>query len=448
MTDIELPKGWAVATLGEVCAQSGRKSSREETDCPPRFLGLDDIAPDEGRIISHHLSSEISGSGSAASSGDILYCRLRPYLNKVAVAEGDYLCSGELLVFCANDDITGSYVAHWLRSDAFVSFAIQNSKGDRPRVYWTEIAASSIPLPPGNEQRRIVNELERRLSHVDAAVAGLRSAVLRLTAARRSVLNATASGALLGLDSSEWQKTTTGEVSEVRGGIQKQPKRMPVENTRPFLRVANVGRGRLDLSEVHEIEVFDGEVVTYALKAGDLLVVEGNGSVDQIGRAASWDGSIEECVHQNHLIRVRPNDSLDPHFLALVWNAPSSIEQLKAIASSTSGLHTLSTGKIKNITLRLPNLNVQKQLVLEAERRLSLLDAAERAVTVSLTKAGQLRRSLLKDAFSGKLVPQDPNDEPADVLLARIRTQREADRMETKKKPRKTNVRKKKEPSL
>jgi type I restriction enzyme S subunit len=223
---------------------------------------------------------------------------------------------------------------------------------------------------------------------------------------------------------------------------------MPVENTRPFLRVANVGRGRLDLSEVHEIEVFDGEVVTYALKAGDLLVVEGNGSVDQIGRAASWDGSIEECVHQNHLIRVRPNDSLDPHFLALVWNAPSSIEQLKAIASSTSGLHTLSTGKIKNITLRLPNLNVQKQLVLEAERRLSLLDAAERAVTVSLTKAGQLRRSLLKDAFSGKLVPQDPNDEPADVLLARIRTQREADRMETKKKPRKTNVRKKKEPSL
>jgi type I restriction enzyme S subunit len=239
-------------------------------------------------------------------------------------------------------------------------------------------------------------------------------------------LNSVASGALLGFDVSTWHATTTGEVAEVRGGIQKQPMRAPVKNTKPFLRVANVGRRSLDLSDVHSVEVFDGEVATYALRVGDLLVVEGNGSVDQIGRAASWDGSIVECVHQNHLIRVRPNASLDPRFLELVWNAPLTIEHLKSVASSTSGLHTLSTEKVKRVALRLPDLGTQVALVLEAQRRLSLLDAAERTIKANLRKAEHLRQSLLFAAFSGKLVPQDPFERPASETLSELRAQRAA----------------------
>jgi type I restriction enzyme S subunit len=189
---------------------------------------------------------------------------------------------------------------------------------------------------------------------------------------------------------------------------------------------------------MHEIEVFNNEVSTYALRAGDLLVVEGNGSVDQIGRAASWDGSIPECLHQNHLIRVRPGPTLNPEFLALVWNAPTTIDTLKAVASSTSGLHTLSTGKVKSVELCLPDPATQSLLVQEAQRRLSRIDAAEQSVAASIRKTKDLRRSLLVAAFSGKLVAQDPSDEPAELLLKRIAVEREAEASNPKRgrKPR------------
>lgn len=95
-----------------------------------------------------------------------------------------------------------------------------------------------------------------------------------------------------------WSYARIDTIAQVQGGIQKQGKRRPVKNKYPFLRVANVLRGKLDLSEVHEVELFDGELERYRLKPGDLLVVEGNGSPDQIGRAAVWDGTIPDCVHQ------------------------------------------------------------------------------------------------------------------------------------------------------
>lgn len=137
-----------------------------------------------------------------------------------------------------------------------------------------------------------------------------------------------------------------------------------------------------------------------------------------------FDGSIAGCVHQNHLIRVRPGDRLDPSFLNLVWNAPSTVQQLVSVASSTSGLHTLSTGKVKGVKLYLPPLEDQVRLVREAERRLSLVEAVRRTVSEQRAKAHVLRRSLLAAAFRGRLVPQDPSDEPADVLLAKIKASR------------------------
>jgi len=171
-----------------------------------------------------------------------------------------------------------------------------------------------------------------------------------------------------------------GEVSEVQGGIQKQPKRRPQKNHFPFLRVANVQRGVLDLSEIHEVELFNGELERLALRAGDLLVVEGNGSPTQIGRSALWRGEIANCVHQNHLIRVRPGPDLDPSFLNLYWNAPSTADRLASVASSTSGLYTLTTAKVRSVEIVLPSLDEQRRIVAEVEQRLSLIDAMRSAI--------------------------------------------------------------------
>lgn len=200
-----------------------------------------------------------------------------------------------------------------------------------------------------------------------------------------------------------WEFVQLEEVAEITGGIQKQQKRRPANNCYPFLRVANVGRGFLDLEDVHEIELFEGEIDRFRLRSGDLLVVEGNGSPSQIGRASIWREEIADAVHQNHLIRVRPSSAIDPSYLELVWNAPLVSKQLRDVAQTTSGLYTLSTAKLKRVCIPLPPLAEQSRIVESLEGYLSRLDLGLRDLGTAHRKISTFRKAVLL-----ALVPESP----------------------------------------
>lgn len=199
-----------------------------------------------------------------------------------------------------------------------------------------------------------------------------------------------------------WEWASVADVAEVQGGIQKQPKRRPDRNHFPFLRVANVLRSRLDLSEVHEVELFDGELEKYALAPGDLLVVEGNGSPSEIGRAALWKGQLPNCVHQNHLIRVRPSSVVDARYLAALWNSPVVAAELRAVASSTSGLLVLTTKKIRSVRIPVAPLDEQRRIVTAIEEETSRLEGA-----IGLVKSGLARLPLVRRGVLARVMP-DP----------------------------------------
>lgn len=277
----------------------------------------------------------------------------------------------------------------------------------------TKLRKIRLPLPPLNEQFRIVEELDDRLSRIDAAEAILRASQTRLDVLIGAVLGECRDGELRPL----------AEVAAIQGGIQKQPKRAPKDNAYPFLRVANVTARGLDLGDVHRIELFGDELNRLSLQTGDLLVVEGNGSPSQIGRACMWDGSIGNCVHQNHLIRVRPSQDLDPRYLEAVWNSPENRSNLSNVASSSSGLHTLSVSKLKRISIPVPPRSRQAELIARVDQYREAENRLAGSIVISRSRTAALRRSLLRAAFNGELVDQDPNDEPADVALARIREQ-------------------------
>ena len=280
------------------------------------------------------------------------------------------------------------------------------------------LARFPMPVAPLAEQERIVAAIEEHFTRLDAAEATLQMGLQRLVMLKSAVLvEAFYSNRVL---PSRWNRATLGDIAEVRGGIQKQPKRRPNEHPAPFLRVANVLRGELRLDEVHQIELFDGELEKYRLHAGDLLVVEGNGSPQQIGRAACWEGEIADCVHQNHLIRVRPGPTLVPRYLALYWNAPHTASVLRDVASSTSGLYTLSTAKVKSIPIPLAPLPEQQRIAEEVHQHLEASSRLERSIQRTLRRLRAVRRSVLAMAFSGQLVLQDPDDEPASALLERM----------------------------
>jgi type I restriction enzyme, S subunit len=217
-----------------------------------------------------------------------------------------------------------------------------------------------------------------------------------------------------------WVWTDTGTVTEVQGGIQKQPKRRPTVHHYPFLRVANVMRGRLDLREVHEIELFDGELEKFRLRVGDLLVVEGNGSPGQIGRAACWHGDIEDCVHQNHLIRVRPSEAIDSRYLTHYWNASRTTEYLRSVASSTSGLYVLTTAKVRSVSIPLPPLGEQRRLVAAIEEQFSRLDAGVAALERARQNLKLMRSALLQKLVAGGLILDPDNGTNRETELPQL----------------------------
>lgn len=202
----------------------------------------------------------------------------------------------------------------------------------------------------------------------------------------------------------EWRWVTVGSLGSVSGGLTQNSKRHALPRKLPFLRVANVYAGRLDLSVIETIGVAEGELDRSLLEKGDLLIVEGNGSIDQIGRAALWDGSIDPCAHQNHLIKVRFGDPRLGRWVQAWLQAPHGRRELEQCASSTSGLHTLSISKVSALRCPLPPSD-EFDVVLERlnDHRVSLLDAS-RALEQARKSPSEVRQSILAAAFRGELV--------------------------------------------
>jgi len=201
-----------------------------------------------------------------------------------------------------------------------------------------------------------------------------------------------------------WVWSTIDQLGFISGGLTKNPKRNRLSNRLPYLRVANVYANELRLAEVESIGVAPNELEKLLLRAGDLLIVEGNGSKDQIGRLAVWDGSIDPCVHQNHLIRARLVRPEMARWVALSLLSPAGRRFIEVVSSSTSGLYTLSVSKVGALPVPVPPLAELHRIVAEVERRFSVIEELEATVAVNLQRAVRLRQSILDRAFRGELV--------------------------------------------
>lgn len=172
-----------------------------------------------------------------------------------------------------------------------------------------------------------------------------------------------------------WAKASIRNLASVSGGVTKNASRETPQQM-PYLRVANVYADELRLDDVATIGVTPTDLERALLRTGDMLVVEGNGSVEQIGRVAVWRGAIAPCVHQNHLIKVRFERGVSEDFVKYWLLSPSGREAIVAAASSTSGLHTLSISKVDALPVMLAPENEQVRVVSALDSLLSRLDAA------------------------------------------------------------------------
>lgn len=293
----------------------------------------------------------------------------------------------------------------------------------RKRISRKNLALLKVPLPPLDEQRRIVDVLEDHLSRLEAGIEQLRAAQRR----NRSLRDAALRSELLGrrwpgdrwpcdLPAADvddgvlsdlpagWEWRRLQDVADVVGGITKDASKQgdPSFVEVPYLRVANVQRGRLDLRTIARIRVPPAKLEQLRLEPGDVLLNEG-GDRDKLGRGWVWAGEIEDCITQNHVFRARPRPgTLHPKLLSWAANSLGG-PWCERNGKQSVNLASISLKRIRLMPVPVPPLDAQPELVQRLE---DLHDRSARLDTViegQQARGAALRRSLLASAFSGRL---------------------------------------------
>lgn len=425
-----LPKGWAETTLGEIVSLRGDKADPGTMPDVP-FIGLEDIEPHTSTILHVGKAADVKSAVARFEAGDVLYSRLRPYLNKVTVPDFDGVASAEILALCPNSATTSEFVRRRIMTGEFLDFAALLDKGDRPRVNYKEIATFPVALPPFPEQGRIVAKVDGLTARTARARKELDRIPTLIARYKQRLLALAFSGEL----TADWRAdhrlrepvpTTVDDLSEgLRYGTAQKSYAEP--NGVAVLRIPNVASGRISLEDLKYSELEPREFAKLRLNEGDILVVRSNGSVDLVGRPALVTGDAVGLAYAGYLIRIRPkHDVVMPKFLTLMLEAPAIRSIIEAGARSTSGVNNVNATELGALSVPLFDIDEQAEIVRRIDSAFGWLGrmAADHAAAVRLLP--KLDAAILAKAFRGELVPQDPSDEPASVLLERINAEREA----------------------
>lgn len=464
----ELPEGWGCCKVRDLFKSfSGGTPSRENAEywngnIP--WLSSGDIKSDRigaaSELITesglNHSSAKLCRPGSVVV---VVRSGILKHTLPVAILEKEAAINQDIKCFDSGDDSLNQWLAFSLKALSKEILSLNREGTTVQSVEYETLKELELRVPPLSEQRRIVAKLKPLLDSVDAYKQRLVKIPVILKRFRQAVLAAACSGRLTAnwRESNShsggpneiiyeekaqelfpieipvsWHLAPLSMVAEIRGGIQKTPQRKPVANAYPYLRVANVYRGALKLEEVEHFELFEGELERWRLEKGDILIVEGNGSIKEIGRCAIWNGEIKDCVHQNHIIRCRPSPEVKSEFLLTFLNSDYGIDEMANLASSTSGLHTLSVSKVGRILIPVAPLAEQQEIVRHVEALFKLADQIEARYQRVKPMVDKLPQSILAKAFRGELVPTEAelarregrDYEPASVLLERIRSER------------------------
>ena len=219
-----------------------------------------------------------------------------------------------------------------------------------------------------------------------------------------------------------WCWSTHDQVGDVQLGRQRSPEHHNGQHMRPYLRVANVYEDRIDTSDVMQMNFTPDEFVVYELHHGDILLNEGQ-SMELIGRPAMYRDELPGGCFQNTLVRQRVFDGVLKDYALIVCLAQYRAGRFRKIASITTSIAHLGAQRFAALEFPLPPIDEQAAIIEAVNEKLSQIDAMKIEVSRGLARASRLRQAILKSAFEGTLVPQNPKDEPASKLLERIKAQ-------------------------
>ncbi|WCH92811.1 hypothetical protein POD33_12080 [Streptomyces moderatus] len=466
--DERLPEGWAWATVGEVGEiDLGRQRHPDWHHGPEMRPYLRVANVFEDRIDTADLK-EMDFSGVfdryRLVPGDVLLNEGQsPHLvGRPALYRGDpaeIAFTNSLIRFRAGTGLLPEWALLVFRRHMHFGRFMREARITTNLAHLSAVRLKAVefPVPPTAEQRRIVDVFAARVARLDSIECTLRHAQTTLERLE-TVVMATASTGLLGSSGPSvpadpppalgvidgalpdtapgWTWARLDEIAAVVSGVAKDSKKQDDSGLPevPYLRAANAQRAQLDLSHVTRIRVPDKTLDKLRLRAGDVLMTEG-GDRDKLGRGWIWEDQIEDCIHQNHLFRARVQEGAT-HPKLLSWYVNSAARRWFEVNGKQSvNLASISMSKVRKLPVPIPPSdpsNVQEEAVAVGERALRHMAVLSSRCREGIRHVADLRRALLSEAFSGRLVPQNPDDEPAEVLLKRIRVEREVAEAERK----------------
>lgn len=504
MTD--LPKGWTVATMGDLLLtiQAGKSLKCEERPPKENERGVVKVSAVTWGTFDAAQSKTLPKSfepmsDTAIKAGDFLFSRANTLelVGAVVLVRNDHpnLFLSDKILRLDLDPALKPWLLKYLQSlegKRKLAAVSTGNQASMRNIGQNELKSVSIPLPPLNEQRRIVEKIEAMFERIDKGAENLRGAKASLALYRQSLLKSAFEGKLTAdwraqnADKLETPKTLLARIQRERetryksalddwqtalaewragGEVGRKPGKpsrpdWPTEITfqglkripdswfyLPFEAVAHSirngisakpdGQGPLkifrisavrarafDLMDFRRITDNDGSMEAYRLNYGDLVFTRYNGSRDYVGVSAMYRGDGTH-VYPDKLIRCEiKSDLLNPAYLEMATNCGECRAHLENLIRTTAGQSGISGGDIKSMPVPICSPAEQAEITRILDTRLTAADRMEAEIDAALSRADALRQSILKRAFAGNLVPQDPTDEPAPTFLARIKAER------------------------
>ena len=433
--------------------------------------------------LQHITEQAIEESSTNLIPSNTVAIATRIGLGKAIKPTVDYTINQDLKALILPNGVDSNFILYWIVNNEKI-IAELGSGTTVKGIRLDTLYSLQVLLPPPEEQTRIVEKLEELLSDLDNGVAELRAAQIKLTQYRQSLLKSAVEGSL----TEQWRKqnpvTETGEqllqrilterrqrweqqkLAEFKEKNRKQPKDWqkkypePVQpdpselpelpegwawasidqlalNKRygsssktnddssgiPVLRMGNIQDGQLDYSNLKYLPNDHKEFPDLLLSDGDLLFNRTN-SAELVGKTAVYRDIGKPCSYASYLISVSFSDHYLPEIAACFINSAIGKEWVSSVMNQTAGQANVNGTKLGNLTVPVPPQDEQKMIVEKMNLKREEIDDQLSSVGLGINHSEAQRKNILKDAFSGKLVEQTPDDEPASVLLEKIKVER------------------------
>ncbi|WP_439358849.1 restriction endonuclease subunit S [Bradyrhizobium sp. DASA03007] len=446
---MSLPKGWVSAELGQLSTKIGSGATPRGGKATYGQTGIPLIRSMNvhfGEFKREGLAHLDEGQAQALQNvtvgeHDVLLNITGASIGRVCLAPSDMSgarVNQHVCIIRTVGEVLPAFVERFLAAPEMQRKILEENYGFTRQALTKEmIEKFLVPVPPVAEQRRIVAKLEvltARLARAQTELDRLLDLASKVRlGALRSVFQFGSEEMPAG-----WSRKRIDQIAEVQLGRQRSPKDHEGPHMRPYLRAANVTWSGWDLTDVKEMNFTPAEFDTFCLKEGDILLNEGSGSAKEVGKPAVWRGQIPNICFQNTLLRVRPF-KYDPDLLryCLLYLALSG-----QFIANTKGVNIIHIGKagLAKFVVPEPPESEQKDLLERLNIAFAHADRLEAEAARARELLDRLQSAILAKAFKGELVPQDPNDEPASLLLERIKAARSQQPQSQPKRSRKASV--------